>query len=185
MRACLIMQTTNAEQLARLWTESQPMVAAYILSLVSDFHQAEDVLQQVAVVVVRRFHEYDSGRPFLPWVLGVARNVSLEARREKARTRMSLLDDDLISQVQAEFEANSQVSTAIHHALRRCLQGQKGRMREILHLRYSHDLKPQGIAKRMGITSGAVRVILHRARETLRLCIERSLQSSEGGPHGN
>ncbi len=61
------MQQEQTEQLARLWTESQSVVASYVLSLVRDFHCAEDILQQVAVVLVREFEKYDRSRPFLPW----------------------------------------------------------------------------------------------------------------------
>ncbi len=49
------------------------MVAAFVLSIIPDFHQAEDVLQQVAVVLVREFGQFDTSRPFLPWALGIAR----------------------------------------------------------------------------------------------------------------
>ena len=48
------------------------MVAAFVLSIIPDFHQAEDVLQQVAVVLVREFGQFDTSRPFLPWALGIA-----------------------------------------------------------------------------------------------------------------
>jgi hypothetical protein len=42
-----------------LWTKAQPFVAAHIGFLVPDFHRAEDVLQQVAVILVRKFDQYD------------------------------------------------------------------------------------------------------------------------------
>ena len=66
------MDQENTEKLARLWTESQSVVASYIFSLVRDFHLAEDILQQVAVVLVREFEKYDPSRPFLPWTMGIA-----------------------------------------------------------------------------------------------------------------
>lgn len=151
------------------------LIAAYILSLVPDFHRAEDVLQQVAVVLVRRFEEYEPGRPFLPWALGIARNVSFECRREMAKVKMPLLDDELIDSVQAVFEEETEMSASIRQALSKCLKKQRVRMLEVLRLRYADDLKPQEVAKRLGVTSGAVRVMLHRSREALRVCIERSL----------
>jgi RNA polymerase sigma-70 factor (ECF subfamily) len=173
-----LMQDQRTEQLARLWTEAQPMVAAYILSLIPDFHRAEDVLQQVAVVLVRRFDEYEPGRPFLPWALGIARNASFDCRREMAKVRSPLLNDELIESVREVFEEESDASICIRQALRTCLQGLRERMLEVLQLRYAEDLKPQDVAKRLGITSGSVRVILHRARQGLRACIERSTRAS-------
>ncbi len=172
------MQQEQTEQLARLWTESQPVVASYILSLVRDFHSAEDLLQQVAVVLVREFDKYDRGRPFLPWALGIARNVALKSRREMAKDLNRLLDTELLDQIQVGFEENMSDWTALRQALQICLQKQQQRMLEVLRWRYVFDLKPQEVAARMGVTSGAVRVMLHRARSALRECIQHRLRAA-------
>jgi RNA polymerase sigma-70 factor (ECF subfamily) len=169
----------SSEQLARLWTESQPVVASYIFSLVPDFHQAEDILQQVAVILVREFHKFDATRPFLPWAMGIAKNTALKSRREVARDCTYLLEDSLIERVQAAFAEKSERWMAVRHALKNCLSHQQQRTREVLQWRYSHDLKPQEVARRMGITPGAVRVMLHRARGALRECIQRKLEASQ------
>lgn len=166
------MQQQHTEELARLWTESQPVVAAYIVSLVPNFHQAEDVLQQVAVVLVREFEKYDFSRPFLPWAMGIARNVASKSRRQVAVEGTVLLDAALIDKIQVAFEEQGDSWTTFRQALRECLKHQSGRMIDVLQLRYAHDLKPQEVADKMGITSGAARVLLHRARETLRKCIQ-------------
>src|SRR5436309_247151 len=91
------------EQFARLWTESQPVVAAFVLSVIPDFHQAEDVLQQVAVVLVREFDRFDASRPFLPWALGIARNLALQSRRDVARRSKHFLSETVLDQIQAAF----------------------------------------------------------------------------------
>jgi len=164
--------------LARLWTESQPVVGSYILSLVRDFHTSEDLLQQVAVVLVREFEKYDPARPFLPWALGIARNVALKSRREMSRDISRLLDTDLLDQIQVGFEGNQSSWTALREALQICLRRQQKRLLDVLRWRYAFDLKPQDVALRMGITSGAVRVMLHRARTSLRECIQQRLREA-------
>jgi len=171
------MQQEHTEQLARLWTQSQSVVGAYILSLVRDFHAAEDLLQQVAVVLVREFEKYDSARPFLPWALGIAKNVVLKSRRDLGREVGNLLDQELVDRVQAAFEEQAEGWGAVRVALRQCLEKQSKRMLEVLRWRYAYDLKPQDVAHRMGVTSGAVRVMLHRARAGLRECIDRRLRT--------
>lgn len=169
------MDQENTEKLARLWTESQSVVAAYIFSLVRDFHLAEDILQQVAVVLVREFEKYDPSRPFLPWTMGIAKNVTLKERRESKNINR-LLETELIDQIQTVFESKSEELISTRQALRLCLEKQKNRLMEVLQWRYAFDLKPQEIAHRMGITSGAVRVMLYRARSSLRECIQRNLK---------
>lgn len=55
-----------------LWTESQQAVANYIPATVRDPATAEDLAPETALVLFRRFGEYDGERPFLAWALGVA-----------------------------------------------------------------------------------------------------------------
>jgi DNA-directed RNA polymerase specialized sigma24 family protein len=84
-----------------------------------------------------------------------------------------LFSEELIDKFQAAFEDNEEVWPAFRAGLRDCLRKQPPKILELLHWRYAYDLKPGEIAARMGITSGAVRAMLHRAREALRKCIKR------------
>src|SRR3954469_211385 len=145
------MTQQTSEQLARLWTESQPIVAAFILSAVPDFHQAEDVLQQVAVVLVREFEKFDTSRPFLPWALGIARNLALKSRRDMARRSKHLLDEGVLDVIQTAFHESEESLVAIRKLLRNCLRKQPQKVLELLQWRYAHDLKPQEAAAQMGI----------------------------------
>jgi RNA polymerase sigma-70 factor (ECF subfamily) len=176
------MTQQSSEDLARLWTEAQPIVSAFILSVIPDFHQAEDVLQQVAVVLVREFHQFDASRPFLPWALGIARNRILRSRRDMARYSKHFLSDAVLDQIQNAFYEGEDSLVAIRKSLRLCLSKQPQKALELLRWRYAHDLKPSETAVRMGITSGAVRAMLHRTRAALRRCIRRN---SEGAVEWN
>jgi RNA polymerase sigma-70 factor (ECF subfamily) len=172
------MNQQTSEQLARLWTESQPVVAAYVLSIIPNFHQAEDVLQQVAVALVSEFERFDASRPFLPWVLGIARNMALKSRRDSVRRWKHELSEALIEQIESAFQEQDDSLPAMRRWLRYCLRKQPKKMLELLQWRYAHDLKPSEVAPRMGITSGAVRAMLHRSREALRKCIRRSARGA-------
>ena len=62
------------EQLTVQWAQSQPLIAAFISSLVPDFHDADDILQNVAVVTVRKYEQFDPNRSFVAWAIGIAKN---------------------------------------------------------------------------------------------------------------
>jgi RNA polymerase sigma-70 factor (ECF subfamily) len=173
------MEQQDSEQLARLWTESQPVVAAYILAIIPDFHQAEDVLQQVAVVLVREYERFDSSKPFLPWALGIARNCALKSRRDVARRSKHVLSDAVLDGIQAAFEEHDDSLLAMRKFLRYCLNKQPRKVLELLQWRYAQDLSPTDVAAQMGITAGAVRAMLHRARQALRRCIRRAQGATE------
>lgn len=168
-----VMEQNTSADLARLWTEAQPVVAAYIASIIPNFHQSEDVLQQVAVVLVRQFEDFDRSKPFLPWALGIARITALKSRREVARRDKYLLSEPVLDMIEAAFCEQEESLVAIRRWLRSCLEKQPEKVVELLRWRYGHDLKPTEVAPRMGITAGAVRAMLHRARDVLRKCLRR------------
>jgi RNA polymerase sigma-70 factor, ECF subfamily len=166
------MNDQDAEKLARLWTEAQPIVVAYICSLMPDPHRADDVLQTVAVALLKRFETYDQTRPFLPWVLGIAKKEILKSRRQLMSDR-HLFCDSLAEQLKAAYQEESEGIGTFRLALRQCLGRLGGRILSALRFRYAHGLKTAEVAQRMGATPGAIRVLLHRAHETLRECIDR------------
>ncbi len=63
----------STRQATRFWTLAQPAVSAFVTSVVRDFRDRDDVLQDIAVAVIESFDSYDSDRPFTAWAMGVAR----------------------------------------------------------------------------------------------------------------
>ena len=163
------------EQFTRLWTEAQPVVAAYLNTAIPDFHQAEDLLQEVAVVLLRKFREYDASRPFVTWAIGVARIEVLNSRRKYARSRL-FYEPEVLQRLTDTCEELAPELEIRARALRECLESIEGRASELLHLRYEQALKPNRIAHQMGLAVVAVRVMLSRTRATLRQCIKRKLK---------
>jgi len=164
----------DEERFLRHWVEAQPTLAAYITSCVGDFHEAEDILQEVSLVLHRKFAEYDSARPFIAWALGVARNEILNQRRTRARSFICY-QGELMDRVTNTYMELAPMLDDRIKALRHCLGKVEGRSAEALRLRYETDMKPQEISEHMGIRPVAVRVLLSRAREWLRQCVERVL----------
>jgi len=77
-------------------------VLSHIRSTVTDFHRAEDLLQETAGTVVEKFSEYDSSKPFLPWALGIARNKVLDALRKSTRDRL-VFDESVVTQLSMTY----------------------------------------------------------------------------------
>ena len=170
----------STRQAARLWTVAQPTVSAFVASVVRDFADRDDVLQETAVAVLESFASYDSARPFTAWAIGVARNQIGLYLRKRRRDR-HYFDDALVEQL---AEAFARIPAAEAGKLRRlndCMQGLDGRARQLCDLRYGADLKPAAIADRVGMTANSVAKSLQRIRERLRDCIERKA-ITEGGP---
>ncbi len=167
------------ERFARLWTRVQPVVAAYILGLIGDAHQAEDILQNTAIVCMRKMSAYDQQRPFAAWAIGIARLEVLASKRSVSRSFLSFRSDlvDAVGEACEELAEREGETLALH----RCLDQVSGRAWEALRMRYDAGLEPAAIGAQLGMAAGAVRVALTRTRAALRTCIERRLRG-QGTP---
>jgi RNA polymerase sigma-70 factor (ECF subfamily) len=173
------MEPQQAEQFAALWTAAQPTIAGFIRTLIPDYQQADEVLQRVAVTLVRKFDHYDPTRSFTAWAVGVAKYEVLYFRRERA-TDKHLFGDEIVEQIAIRYELLAEDIDPLREALQRCLEQLKGRSQRVIELRYRRGMKSRAIADEMTLSSGAVRMLLCRVRESLRRCIERRLGSQEG-----
>lgn len=169
-------QTTR--QAMRQWTLAQPVVSAFVHSVVRDARDRDDLLQEIAVAVLDCFAKsYDPQRPFLSWVLGVARNqVGLYLRRRR-RDRL-VFDEATMLALSTAFMESAEADPPALEELRLCLQQLARRSRELIDLRYEQDLKPAAIAERLAMTANAVAKALQRIRDQLKACLE--LKTKEG-----
>lgn len=160
------------QQAIRYWTLAQPVVSAYVASVVKDFRDRDDVLQAIAVAVLESFSSYDPTRPFNGWALGVARNQIGTYLRDRKRTRQ-VFDSETVDMLAVAFEQIEPEQARSLDYLQECLAKLEGRARQLCELRYLNDLKPAAIAGLLGIAPNSVAKSLQRIRDQLRQCIER------------
>jgi RNA polymerase sigma-70 factor (ECF subfamily) len=172
------MRPEKAERFAALWTAAQSTIASFIRTLISDSQQADEVLQRVAVTLVRKFDQYDESRPFAAWAVGVAKFEVLYFRRERA-TDKHLFGDDIVEQIASRYELLAEDADPVREALRQCVEQLTGRSRRVIDLRYRRGMKSLAIADEMELSPGAVRMLLCRVRDSLRRCIERRVPRQE------
>lgn len=169
-----VMQPHQAEQFAALWAGSQSTVSAFIRTLVPDYQQADEVMQRVAVTLVRKYEQYDANRSFAAWAIGVAKFEVLYFRRERATDR-HLFGDDIVEQIASRYEMLAEEVDPLRDALKHCLDKLEGRSQQVVELRYKRGLSSAAIAVEMELSSGAVRMLLCRVRDALRRCIKRRM----------
>ncbi len=166
----------EVEEIAVLWTRAYPAVSAFISSMVPQFQDADDVLQQVAVAIVQNYERYDKERSFVAWAIGIAKNKILMYRREKTHER-SVLDAEAMDRVAEVYERDSAEFDDMRGALRTCIKKARARWQQILEMRYSRGLNTTRIAEQLGMTQNAISITLHRIRLALRDCIMREVSN--------
>lgn len=168
----------NIKRMTVDWTRAEPSIGRFVRSFIRDSAEAEDVLQEVAVVIVDRYCSYDSTQPFIGWALGIARRVVWTHVRNKYRDRDMKLND-AINHVSRAFERLDPHVQDMKDALAHCVEKVGGEGRRVLLLRYEEGLELKQIAEHLGKSANNIGVLLYRVRSALRECIDRRLSTGE------
>lgn len=132
----------------------------------------DDVAQEIFIEIYRALPRYETDRPFLKWIRGVARNVI--RRHAERRSRESKLRQDAVSVLvrQRREQFTEEPAGGTFDALRRCLERLPEHLKELLRLRYTDQKTPVEIARGLKRNADAVRMSLMRARGLLSQCIQ-------------
>lgn len=168
----------STRQVTRLWTLAQPKVSAFVTSVVRDFKDRDDVVQDIAVAVFESFDQYDPERPFIQWAMGVARNQFKNYLRQRKR-HLAVFDPETIEALESAFADLPAAEIRELDFLQECLKKLDEKGLQLCDLRYRKGLKPAAISEAIKVSGTAVRKSLQRVREQLRVCVERKV-SEEG-----
>jgi len=172
---------TDNHQIKRMtadWTRAEPSVGRFVRSFIRNCTEAEDVLQEIALVIVDRYSSYDSTQPFIGWALGISRRVVWTHLRNSYRVTDQELKD-AIDQVSIAFEKLDPHVQDMKDALAHCVEKVSGEGRRVLLLRYEEGLELKQIAERLRKSASAISALLHRVRSALRECIDRRLSAEK------
>lgn len=159
----------------REFVRHRSSVFALILSIVRDFAFAEEVMQEIAVVLCDQWADFKPGTNFPAWAMRIARNKIFNLTREARR--VILLSPEALEAVEqaAASESRGPWLEAVHH----CMEHLEDRARGILSLRYRKGLSGEEIARRQGMTVTAVHMVLSRSRSAIGRCVRGRL--AKGG----
>lgn len=164
------------EQFTRLWVQNQRAVGAFIHMSLRDSHYTEDVLQEVAADASRNFDRYDPARPFVAWLIGIARQRLVDHYRKQDRQRAELSQDALDLLDQSYAEVAEEIDDRLV-ALRKCMEKLPEHHKLIVNRRYGFDDTLAEIAKSVGSNAKAVNAMLTRVRKLLADCVQQRMEA--------
>ena len=174
--------TTNAEFLP-LFMANEAQIRAFVRTLVHDPRDVDDIFQTVALILWRKFDQYDPSRPFGPWARGIAAKEVLAMRRGNARCPTPFPPEAVVA-ILDEFErflaSRGSVSDTTE-ALDKCVEALPPNSQKMLQLRYGEAMQIQQVASQLGQTMGATQRALSRIHKRLADCIQRRLAAVNGG----
>src|SRR5437660_476134 len=107
------------EEFMRAFIVAEPKLRAYAYSCGLSREQAEDLIQEEALVLWRRYDSYDRTRPFLPWALGIAHHLIQKGRQASRQTL--ILSSGLAEQVARTYAEMADEIDRRQGALRHCV----------------------------------------------------------------
>jgi RNA polymerase sigma-70 factor (ECF subfamily) len=154
----------------KLLTANQSRVYAYILSLVFDPDQADDVLQQTNTILWEKATEFEMGTNYIAWSFRIAYFQVLAHRKKMQRDRL-IFDDDLLLDIARVADQGDETFETRQRLMRVCLERLNERQRDIVRRRYSVGANVEKISTDVGRSITAVKQILFRARRNLINCV--------------
>ncbi len=144
-------------------------VYSYAYYRIGNHHDAEDLTEQTFLQAYRHFERAQReshGRPLRPWLIRIAHNLAANLYRDRARKPATPIDESttLIAPHTTEqlVEGREQLTRVL---------GGVGRLpedrREALIMRFALGMDNREIARALGRSDGATKVLIHRAIKQL------------------
>jgi RNA polymerase sigma-70 factor (ECF subfamily) len=134
---------------------------------VSNREEAEDMAGQVFLKALESISSFKwRGVPVSAWLFRIAHNQVIDYWRN-AKSKGSLPLDELLVSNDIDPEEVAEVNLDIGRLVRALRQLTKAQ-REVIELRFAAELSTAEVAKILGKSQGAVKVLQHNALKTLR-----------------
>lgn len=169
----------NAEErrveFARVFAKHDRWLYAYLVTLLGNPADAEEVFQEVCVVLWREYEVFDTSTNFMKWASAIAHHQVLRFRRIQGRRERQLSEVTLELVVQDAVEEGA-VFESRRTALHRCLQKLPPSDRDVVAACYAAPRRSfKEAATELGRPENTVYKALQRIRRALHLCIDRQI----------
>jgi RNA polymerase sigma-70 factor, ECF subfamily len=140
-------------------------VYSYAYYRVGNHHDAEDLTEQTFLQAYRHFERAQresNGRPLRPWLIRIAHNLAANYYRDRSRRPQTPIEDA------GTLAATHTTETLVEHRdelsrIMECVQQLPDDRREALIMRFALGMDNREIARALGRTDGATKVLLHRS----------------------
>lgn len=162
--AVALAKAGDSDAVRYLYVRFSPNVYGYVLSIVRDEYEAEDLTQQVFTKLMRVISKYEPrGVPFSAWILRVAHNMAIDHVRQRRATP--------VAEVRGADERHDDQGPSRIGTLKDALERLPADQREVVVLRHVLGLSPAEIAERLGKTEGSVHGLHHRGRGAIQAAL--------------
>ncbi len=158
----------------RLYVANEEALRGFVRSLVPTLEDSREVMQEVAVVLWRKFEDISKPEDFRRWAFGVARFKALDFHRKRGRDR-HCFGTELLELLASEAEQADPGYDLERRALDECLEKLPRPQRALVEAAYAPGVRMDALAEQSGRTPMSLYKTLHRIRITLIQCTQKTL----------
>ena len=165
-------QDHRHEAFLELFLEHQPRIYAYIRSLGLQKADADDIMQETANVLWRKFDDFEKGTHFDRLALRTAYFQVRCFRQKKARESQKLqFSDEALEVLAKDAEELTDSTEEVAEALQRCLLKLPTKDRQMVTLRFAPGGTNRAVSKKIGKSETVVSRTLSRIYNSLMRCV--------------
>jgi RNA polymerase sigma-70 factor (ECF subfamily) len=168
----------DRDALAKVVEQHQGAIFGYLSARVFEPADAEDLCQEVFLRCYNGRVSFDRTTRIGPWLVGIARNLLREhIRRIQRRKEVTWVEFCLELESLAETQGSDHDEVLQH--LPACLDSLGQSSRQALDMHYKQGMRLAEIGEFLRRTEGAVKLLMYRARQALRHCLDHKKTSSD------
>ena len=162
----------------QLFMVNQKSIYAFILAMVRNCHDADDIMQETVTLMWDRFDEFIPGSNFGAWGTQIARFKVLKHYNQKQK-QTSHFGDELLDKIadcaSGKLESMEERLSALQH----CVNKLSERDRRLIRIRYEQNLTMKDIADRVDRPIGGIYKAMARIHDALHRCVRVNLWQHE------
>jgi len=152
-------------QFSELYRDHLRDVYSYSYYRTGNHHDAEDLTEQTFLQAYRHFERAQresKGRPLRPWLIRIAHNLAANYYRDRSRRPQTQLEDASLISAPHDTETLVEGREELQAVLAGVASLPDDR-REALIMRFALGMDNREIARTLGRSEGATKVLIHRA----------------------
>lgn len=159
-----------------LYTKYHHDVFQFLFYMVKNREQAEDLVQEVYIRVLKSYHRFEGKSSEKTWLFSIARNVAIDFFRKQKGWRSKLLEkfDWSTQQVKdknpipEEIAVQNEELQMVYQCMDQCTVDQK----MVIIMRFIQELSIAETADALGWTESKVKTTQHRALKQIKSLVE-------------
>ena len=164
----------QSEEFFRLLMNSQKVIYAYILSMVHNCPDADDIMQETMTLMWERFGEFQPGTNFGAWGIKIARFKIL--KYYKTKSKEELFDESLLNQISDCYHQKMDEMKIRISALQECLKKLNQRDKKLIMIRYEQGMKITQLAEKIDRPVQGIYKAMARIHAVLHRCVNMTVR---------